>query len=85
MGSNSKYVSQVINGTYHKNFSNYVNEYRIRTACRRLADGERYGHLTVKAVGESVGYRSHATFVNIFRRITGLTPSLYQKMAETDC
>ena len=37
-----------------------------------------------KAVGESVGYRSHATFVNIFRRITGLTPSLYQKMAETD-
>lgn len=84
VGSNSKYVSQVINGTYHKNFSNYVNEYRIRTACRRLADSERYGHLTVKAVGESVGYRSHATFVNIFRRITGLTPSLYQKMAETD-
>lgn len=84
VGSNCKYVSQVINGTYHKNFSNYVNEYRVRTACRRLTDTDRYGHLTVKAVGESVGYKSHASFVNIFRRITGLTPSLYQKMARED-
>lgn len=81
VGSNSKYVSQVINGTYHKNFSNFVNEYRIRRACERLTDESGYGHITVKAVGESVGYRSHATFVNIFKRITGLTPSLYQKMA----
>lgn len=84
VGSNSKYVSQVINGTYHKNFSNYVNEYRVRTACKRLADDARYGNLTVKAVGESVGYRSHATFVNIFKKTTGLTPSLYQKMARTN-
>lgn len=84
VGSNSKYVSQVINGIYHKNFSNYVNEYRVRTACRRLTDTERYGNLTVKAVGASVGYRSHASFVNIFRKVTGLTPSLYQKMARED-
>lgn len=84
VGSNNKYVSQVINGTYNKNFSNFVNEYRIRTACKRLADTDRYGHLTVKAVGESVGYRSHTTFVNIFRKMTGLTPSLYQKMAKSN-
>lgn len=80
-GSNSKYVSQVINSVYGKNFSNFVNEYRIRTACKRLSDDDSYGHLTVKAVGESVGYKSHATFVNMFKRITGLTPSLYHKMA----
>lgn len=83
VGSNNKYVSQVINSTYNKNFSNFVNEYRIRTACKRLVDDDGYGHLTVKAVGESVGYRSHATFVNMFRKITGLTPSLYQKMARS--
>lgn len=81
VGSNSKYVSQVINGTYNRNFSNYVNEYRIRKACERLSDQDNYGKITVKAIGESVGYRSHATFVGIFRRQTGLTPSLYQKMA----
>lgn len=81
VNSNSKYVSQVINSFYGKNFSNYVNEYRIRTACKRFSDDRNYGNLTVKAVGESVGYRSHATFVNIFKRTTGLTPSLYNKMA----
>ena len=84
VGSNSKYVSQVINGTYHKNFSNYVNEFRVRMACKRLADADGYGHLTVKAVGESVGYKSHATFVNIFKKFTGLPPSLYQKMARNN-
>ncbi len=84
VGSNSKYVSQVINGTYHKNFSNYVNEYRVRLACKRLADDGAYANLTVKAVGESVGYKSHATFVNIFKKTTGLTPSLYQKMARSN-
>ena len=81
VGSNSKYVSQAINGTYNKNFSNFVNEYRIRMACKRLSDAEGWGNITVKAVGESVGYKSHATFVNIFKKMTGLTPSLYQRMA----
>ena len=52
--------------------------------CDVAADDARYGHLTVKAVGESVGYRSHATFVNMFKKTTGLTPSLYQKMARTN-
>lgn len=84
VGSNSKYVSQAINGTYNKNFSNFVNEYRIRMACKRLADDREWGNITVKAVGESVGYKSHATFVNIFKKMTGLTPSLYQKMARSN-
>lgn len=83
VGSNSKYVSQVINDTFHKNFNTYVNEYRIHLACNRLADTPHYGHLTTKAIGESVGYRSYTSFINIFRKVTGLTPSQYQKMSES--
>lgn len=83
VGSNSKYVSQVINETYHKNFNNYVNEYRIHLACKRLADTS-YDNYTIKAIGESIGYKSHTSFVNIFRKITGLTPSMYQKMAKEE-
>ena len=82
VNSNSKYVSQVINETYRKNFSNYVSEYRIREACVRLMDIERYGNYTIKAIAESVGYKSHATFINVFRKVTGITPSIYQKMAK---
>lgn len=79
VNSNNKYVSQVINETYHKNFSNYINEYRIREARVRIADFEHYGNYTIKAIAESVGYKSNTTFVNAFKNITGITPSIFQK------
>lgn len=81
IGTNSKYVSQVINDTFNKNFSNYVNEYRIRLACRRLSDTDSWGNYTLKGIGESVGFRSYTTFVTVFSKITGITPRLYQKKA----
>lgn len=81
VGSNSKYVSQVINDTFSKNFRAYVNDYRVNLARHRLADSEHYGNYTTKAVGESLGFSSHASFINVFRNATGLTPSQYQKMS----
>ena len=82
VNSNSKYVSQIINETYKKNFRTFVNEYRIKQACVRLADQKNYGHLTIQAIGESVGYKSRTNFSEIFKKITGLPPALYQKMAQ---
>lgn len=84
VGSNSKYVSQVINEVYGKNFSNYVNEHRVDLACTRLADTEGFGHFTIKGIGESVGFGSHSTFINVFKKITGITPSLYQKLTREE-
>lgn len=81
VGSNSKYVSQVINDTFNKNFRTYVNDYRVNLARHRLADREHYGNYTTKAIGESLGFSSHASFINVFRNATGLTPSQYQKMS----
>lgn len=82
--SNSKYVSQVINDNWNKNFSNFVNEYRIRLACARLTDSEQYGNYTIHGIANSVGYRSKTTFVNVFHKVTGITPSAYQRMARQD-
>lgn len=84
VNSNSKYVSQVINETYHRNFNIYINEYRIQEARIRLADVEKYGNYTIKAIAESVGYKSTTTFTNAFKSITGITPSIFQKMAKED-
>lgn len=81
VGSNSKYVSQVINEKFNRNFSSCVNDRRIRLACKRLVD-PAYKRFTIKAISQSVGYGSHAAFINAFRKSTGLTPSQYQKMAE---
>ena len=83
VGSNTSYVSQAINEYYHVNFRNLVNRYRIREAQIRLLDTRKYGNLKIKAIAESVGYKSMTNFIELFKNATGMTPSVYQKMAQT--
>lgn len=80
--SNTKYVSWVINDTYQKNFKSYLNEYRIREASRMLTDPQQYGNLTTQAIGEMVGYKSHASFIEAFKKNLGMTPATYQKLSK---
>ncbi len=82
-GVNSKYVSKVINEAYC-NFRAFINEIRIREAQRRLLDTDRYGSFTIKTIAESVGYKSHANFILLFKKYVGISPSQYQKMATED-
>lgn len=81
IGYNPRYVSEVVNVVFQKNFRAMLSEYRIRKAMLRLQDTENYGHYTIKAISESVGYKSQATFISVFTKITGLKPGIYQKLA----
>lgn len=73
--SNDKYVSQVINERYHKNFKQLLSEVRVAEACRRLSDQEHYGHLTIAGIAADVGFGSRSNFALAFKRITGISPS----------
>lgn len=77
VGANYKKVSQVINETMQSNFNTLLNEYRIREACKRMNDDPHYANLTIEAIAESVGFKSRSTFLQAFKRFTGLTPSNY--------
>lgn len=79
--SNTSYVSWVINETYGKNFKTLLNEYRINEACRRLTDTDHFGHFTIQAIYESVGYNNANSFIRAFKRVCGMTPSVYQQLA----
>lgn len=83
VGSNTKYVSAVINENYGMNFKTYLNEHRIREACRRLSDAQHYGNMTIQAIYEELGYKSGSSFVQAFRKLNGMNPSQYQKLAST--
>ncbi len=80
--SNTKYVSQMINETYGMNFRTYINNYRIKLSRKRLSDTESYGNFTIKAISESVGFKSQSSFIESFRKVTGITPSMFQNMAQ---
>jgi len=84
VGANYKYVSQVINEHYGKNFSQLLAEYRVNEACRRLRDRANYGQYTIEAIAASVGFKSRSNFVTNFKRITGLNPSAYQRLAAAE-
>lgn len=81
-GHTANYVSQAINQQYHRTFSDMLNDYRIREACRRLNNFEAYGHLTNEALAETVGFRSYPNFVKNFKKYTGLTPSVFRKQVK---
>lgn len=80
-GTNTKYVSQVLNEKMGKTFPQYLNELRVDVARRRMVDFEHYGHLTLEAIVAGVGFKSRSTFSKTFKSLTGLTPSEFQKMA----
>ena len=81
LGTKEKYVSQIINEYYHCNFNSLVNTYRIQEACRRFKDQQTYGHLTIGAIGESVGFKARSSFISAFKAYTGMTPGDFLKIA----
>ena len=84
VGSNTNYVSHIINAHYQKNFKTLLNERRIREACHKLADRDQYGNYTMQAIYQEVGYRNAVSFIRAFKKIYGMTPSEYQRIALAD-
>jgi len=81
VNSNTTYVSRVINEMTGNNFRAFLNEYRVKESMLRLNDTENYGNWTIKAIAESVGYKSQSNFISVFTKYTGIKPSMYQKIA----
>lgn len=79
--SQPKQVSACISMMTGKNFSSYIGEYRINESCRRLADIEKYGNLTIEAIANSVGFMSRNHFTKVFKEQVGLSPSEYRKIS----
>lgn len=76
--TNAKYVSQVINETYGKNFYHYINAFRIDAAKNLLlSDGLKLYSIT--GIAKMVGFGSKSSFNASFKRHTGLTPTEYAK------
>ncbi len=81
VGSNTKYISRAIGQLGKTDFKSMLSQYRIREACRRMNDVEHYGQYTIEAIAKSVGVTSRTSFIQNFKRQTGLTPSAYLKLA----
>ncbi|MGN6638961.1 MAG: helix-turn-helix domain-containing protein [Mucilaginibacter sp.] len=73
-------ISNLLNHHIGKSFNDFVNEYRIDEAKRKLVDPS-CRQFTIAAIGLDCGFNSLATFQRCFKQFTGLTPGQYQKLA----
>jgi len=76
-GSNVKYVSQAIHDNTGTNFRTFLNNRRIAGA-KHILDHEGTS-VAVADVGRRVGFLSQSAFIAAFKRVTGTTPSKYQR------
>ncbi|MBF4517407.1 AraC family transcriptional regulator [Flavobacterium sp. ANB] len=68
-------LSQFLNNNLGKNFTSFVNEFRINEACKIITSN---GKLTLESIGYDVGFNSKSTFFAAFKKHTGTTPLNYQ-------
>jgi tetratricopeptide (TPR) repeat protein len=74
--TNTKYLSQAINDTYHQGFSGLINELRIKEA-RIILSSNVSKSYTIEAIAQLVGFNSKSAFNAAFKRFTGVTPTFY--------
>lgn len=80
IGTNEKYLSNVINKVHNQTFSVFTNNYRIEYAKKLLLDSN-YENLTIEAIGSLSGFNSKSSFNSVFKKITGFTPTEYKTKA----
>jgi AraC-like DNA-binding protein len=77
IGTNTRYISAVVNVRFHTNYTSFVNKYRIEDAMSILVD-KRYQDLTMEEVSDMVGFANRQSFYASFYRIVGITPRDYR-------
>jgi AraC-like DNA-binding protein len=70
-------VSQVINENEQKNFSEFVNHYRIEKA-RTLLSNPIHQHEKIASIAYDCGFGNVTSFNVAFKSVTGMTPSQYR-------
>ena len=73
-----KYVSEIIKNSLDKNFSLFLNEFRIKEA-QRLFSSHDAAKYTIEYVSKESGFQSRNTFNEAFKNIVGVSPKYYIK------
>lgn len=70
-------LSEAINNVLHKNFYQFVNEYRVDDIKEKLKDPKN-SNLKILSLAMDSGFNSKATFNRIFKEYTGVTPKQFK-------
>jgi len=70
-------LSRIINTALRKSFNDFINEYRVQDAARKMQD-PAFDHLTLLGIAFESGFNSQSSFNRIFKQATGKSPVQYK-------
>ena len=76
LGTNTKYLSQVVNHHANCNFQQFINQYRIAKVKEKIKD-RQYDNFTLFGIARQCGFKNKSTFYKVFKAFTGVTPRQY--------
>ncbi|MBS1531432.1 MAG: ABC transporter permease, partial [Bacteroidetes bacterium] len=82
LGLTTHELSRVLNTVLKKSFNDFINEYRVQDAARKMQD-PAFDHITLLGIAYESGFNSQTSFNRIFKQITGKSPVEYKKEQST--
>ncbi len=82
LNTNRTYISNVINNDFKVSFSDFVNTYRIDEA-KTLLKSKSASKYTLEYIAEKVGFSSAHSFIRVFKKLVGKTPSTYKTIVKS--
>lgn len=79
LGTNTSYLSKVINTRKRQSFKSYIKTLRINHGLKKLKDDPVFRAYTIKAIALELGFKSEDAFSKTFKDQTGLYPSFFIK------
>ncbi|MCX2718445.1 helix-turn-helix domain-containing protein [Lentiprolixibacter aurantiacus] len=71
------HLSRLINKYGNKNFTDFINEFRVEQAKKIIRDPD-FQNYTIVAIGLECGFNSKSTFYSAFKKFTSQSPSEYK-------
>ena len=75
-GLSVSYFSRLFHREIGISYINYVNKFKVETACKRLSAA---GKVQVAQLARELGFSDASYFIRVFKKTTGMTPNGYRK------
>ena len=82
IGCNARYISAVVHLRYRDNFSQLINEFRIKEAMYMITD-RHFADLKMEDIALATGFSNRQCFYSAFYRKNGMTPLEYRALNAT--
>jgi AraC-like DNA-binding protein len=79
IGCNARYISAVVHLRYRDNFSQLINDFRIKEAMYMITD-RHFADLKMEDVAKATGFANRQCFYSAFFRKNGMTPLEYRAL-----